>query len=306
MAGGAAMMVGRFVGVTHGGDQVSSTTSPISTSSSSARVDKSQYDLFHPLPASQLRDMETDRPNVTNSPHTIDPGWVQLEAGLVEYSYNRDRYHGAKARNEAWTIGQMNVRVGILDNLELNALINPYVFTHDRDDIAHLTTRDSGIGEIIIGGKVNLFGNDSTEADEPWRAAMAIQPQFKLPSIDDRIGNGYFECSVGAPLEINLPHGFHLDLQPTVAHVRNTTNTGDATTFQGAVSLDHIVFSKLDVYIEYVVNYSTEAHTQPTEALDVGGTYPLSENLQLDAGCFIGLNKATPTIDVTLGVSFRF
>jgi hypothetical protein len=36
--------------------------------------DRSQYTLFNPTPDGQLRDMDTDRPNITNTPHTIDVG----------------------------------------------------------------------------------------------------------------------------------------------------------------------------------------------------------------------------------------
>ena len=31
--------------------------------------------------------MDTDRPNITNTPHTIDAGHLQIEAGAADYAY---------------------------------------------------------------------------------------------------------------------------------------------------------------------------------------------------------------------------
>ena len=43
--------------------------SPLARANSdSAPFDKSQYDLFNPVPDDALRGMDTDRPNITNTP----------------------------------------------------------------------------------------------------------------------------------------------------------------------------------------------------------------------------------------------
>ncbi|SEH88045.1 transporter [Epilithonimonas hominis] len=41
------------------------------------------YSLFKPVPKEQMRDMETDRPDVTESPYTIDAGHFQYETDMV-------------------------------------------------------------------------------------------------------------------------------------------------------------------------------------------------------------------------------
>jgi len=44
---------------------------------------KTKYNLFHPVPKEQLRDMETDRPDITESPITTDAGHIQVEKKSV-------------------------------------------------------------------------------------------------------------------------------------------------------------------------------------------------------------------------------
>ena len=48
-------------------------------------ADKSSYTLFNPTPDRLLRDMTTDRPDVTESPFTVDAGHIQIESNLFGY-----------------------------------------------------------------------------------------------------------------------------------------------------------------------------------------------------------------------------
>ena len=41
--------------------------------------DKSAYSFFNRTPETQLRELVTDRPDLTESPYTVDAGWWQLE-----------------------------------------------------------------------------------------------------------------------------------------------------------------------------------------------------------------------------------
>ena len=48
--------------------------------------DKSRFTLFNPTPRALMRDMDTDRPDTTESPYTVDAGHVQIEFSLTEYA----------------------------------------------------------------------------------------------------------------------------------------------------------------------------------------------------------------------------
>jgi hypothetical protein len=265
--------------------------------------DKWQYMVFNPTPDNQLRDMDTDRPNVTNTPHTIDAGHWQIETGVMDYAYYRDDSSGDNVRSDAFAFGQFNFRLGVLNNLELNAVVHAYETDREHNISSHATFCASGFGDMIVGGKLNFWGNEGNDA--VGYTALAIQPQFKFPTARNDMGNGRFEFSVAAPFLANLPAGFHVGLQPGVSQERNCSNTGYVTGFPGSVSLDRVVCGNLDVYLEYACDVSTEKHATAPQTIDMGGTYPLTKNIVLDAGVNVGLNRASNNVEVLTGISIR-
>ncbi|HEX4054932.1 MAG TPA: transporter [Tepidisphaeraceae bacterium] len=274
-----------------------------STIASTQPSDKWHYTLLHPTPSDQLRDMDTDRPNKTNTPHTIDAGHLQIETGAFDYTYDRDRYRGANARIETLGLGQFNFRLGILNDLELNAIVNSYDFLRYSDYVANQSMRQNGFGDTVVGGKLNFWGNES--GDDLWATAFGIQPQFKIPTARRELGNGHAELFVGLPFLMNLPAGFHLGIQPTISWQRNVENSGDVTGWQNSASIDRVFFGNVDIYVEYWSLVTTEFHQESQQTLDVGFTYPLNDNVVLDTGANIGLNKASNTLEWVAGVSVR-
>jgi hypothetical protein len=266
--------------------------------------DTGPFTLFNPTPEDQLRGMDTDRPNITNTPHTIDAGHLQIETGFVDYSYYRNDSSGVNIRQDDFTFGEFNFRLGVLNNLELNAVIDPYDLAETHDFSAGTNSRAGGFGDTVLGGKLNLWGDNS--GDGVWDNALAIQPQFKIPTARDTIGDGRFEFSVVAPFLMNLPAGFHLGLQPGVSYERSVANTGYVTGFPSAASIDRVVLANLDIYIEYACDPTTERHTEIEQTIDVGGTYPLNDNVVLDTGVNFGLSRASNNVEVLAGVSVRF
>ena len=273
------------------------------TTSTNPLPDKWNYTLFNPTPADLLRDMDTDRPNKTNTPHTIDAGYLQLETGAFDYTYFRDRFQGANVRTETLDLGQFNFRVGILNDLELNAVINSVDFLRNTDYAANQSSRQNGFGDTVVGGKLNLWGNDG--ADDVWATSLGIQPQFKIPTARQNLGNGHGELFVGVPFLMNLPADVHLGLETTVSWERNAENTGDVTGWQNSASIDRVFFGNFDIYLEYWSHVSTERHLEAQQTIDTGFTYPLNDNVVLDTGLNFGLNKSSTTFEWLAGVSVR-
>jgi hypothetical protein len=276
---------------------------PTSTSAP-ADSDKAQYTLFNPTPAAQLREMDTDRPNVTNTPHTIDAGHLQIETGLVDYVHNRSHVSGSVVKSDNLALAESDFRLGISNNLEINVVIDPYQIDRTNDATRNETTYARGFGDTVVGGKLNFWGNDA--GDRTWASGLAIQPQFKFPTASDSVGNGHFECSFAFPFLMNLPSGFHLGLQTGASLERNTTNDGDVAGMQNAISIDRVVISNLDIYLEYASNVTTQNHVEAVQSIDVGGTYPLNDNIVLDTGLAFGLNKASNNFELLAGISLRF
>jgi hypothetical protein len=273
------------------------------TTAATTQPSKWEYNLLNPTPSDQLRGMDTDRPNVTNTPHTIDAGHLQIEAGIIDYAYFRDDSPGNNVREDDLDFGQFNFRLGVLNNLEINAVVDAYDLVQVHDYDAGTSFRAGSFGDTVIGGKLNLWGDES--GDSAWETAMAIQPQFKLPTARNNVGNGYFEFEVDAPFLMNLPAGFHLGLQPGVSYERNSDDSGYVTGFPMSISVDRVVVGNLDVYVEYASDVTTEKHVETEQTIDVGGTYPLTDNIVLDTGVNLGLNRASNNVEVLAGISVR-
>lgn len=278
---------------------------PVSTTQAATEPrDKWCYTLFDPVPMDDLRDMDTDRPNKTNTPHTIDAGHLQIETGAFDYTSYRDRYQGANARMETLNLGQFNFRLGVLNDLELNAIVNAVDFQRTTDYAADQSVRQGGLGDTVVGGKLNLWGNDGDDAT--WASALGIQPQFKIPTAREDLGNAHPELFVGVPFLMNLPDGFHLGLQTTVSWERSVYNTGDVTGWQNSASVDRVFFDNFDIYLEYWSEATTERHQEAMQTLDVGVTYPVNDNIVLDTGVNLGLNHASTSVEWLAGISVRF
>jgi hypothetical protein len=267
-------------------------------------ADKSQYTLLDPVPGDLLRDMDTDRPNFTNTPHTIDAGHLQIETGLVDATHFHDRTRGGDSSTDALTLGHVNVRLGVLDDLEINAAIDSYGRLTSTDHVSGQSTRRDGFGDAVIGGKLNIWGKDG--GDNAWATALAIQPQIKLPTAHGALGNGHVEEAIGAPFLVNLVDGFHLGLETAASRERNRANTGYVAGWQNSASVDRLILGNLDIYLEDALHATNETHAQPTQSIDIGFTYPVRDNLVIDSGAFVGVNRATPQLEWTSGVSIRF
>lgn len=272
--------------------------------SSDAPPDKGPYSLVSPTPNDQLRSMDTDRPNKTNTPHTIDAGHAQVEMGFFDYVHNHDRSHGADTTTDLLVLGHVNLRLGMLNNFEVNLATDSYDRVWSKDRLANTSTRQNGIGDTVVGGKLNLWGNEG--GDAVWATGLAIQPQLKIPTAQRDLGNKHTELFVGVPFVVNLPAEFHLGLQTAVSWERNLANTGDVTGWQNSASIDRVFFNTVDVYVEYWSHVSTERHQQPQQTVDVGLIYPLADNITLDLGTVVGVNRASNTIEALAGMSVRF
>ena len=66
------------------------------------------------------------------------------------------------------------------------------------------------------------------------------------------------------------------------------------------------MFDKLDLYVEYAAAATTKKHVEAGQTIDVGGTYALTDNVVLDTGLNLGLNKASNNVEILAGISVRF
>ena len=193
---------------------------------------------------------------------------------------------------------------GLTNYLEVNAAVSLFNSVPLPNSNGIGFSRHNGIGDLYLGGKLNFWGNDSN--DKPWSSALAIQPQFKIPSASGQVGNGHFEATVGFPFLMNLPLDLHLGLETFLSDQRNLANTSAVLGWQNSISIDRVFFEKFDFYLEYWAGITTEHHTKAQQTLDIGVIYALTDSVALDTGVNFGLNNASTDYEWVAGVTVRF
>jgi len=258
---------------------------------------KSAYNLFHPTPRDQMREMSTDRPDQTESPFTVDAGHLQVEMDLGYAEFTRSHSGGADQDSTTWGVIPVNLKLGLLDNVDVQFLVNPYL--HSRvEGLPGGAVAAAGFGDVLTRVKVNFWGNNG------GRTAFAIMPFVKWPLPQSGLRNGTFEGGVIFPFAVDLGGGWSLGAMTEYDFVSADSGRRVAQ-FVNSVAVGRSVTSKLGVYAEFYARSRRERDFRWQGQADTGWTYALGPNLQLDAGCNFGVTASAPDFRPFIGLSFR-
>jgi hypothetical protein len=258
--------------------------------------DKSGYNLFYPTPHVLMRELTPDRPDKTESPYTVDAGHFQLEMDVVTFTLNRSN----GARTEAWNVAPVNIKIGLLNNVDLQVIFDNYLYVHTEDRQAHKMTTQSGVGDFTTRLKINLWGNDG------GKTAFGFLPFVKFPTNTDHLGNDAVEGGVIFPLAVKLPAGWDMGLETGSSFLRNEQDRGYHAEFVNMVTVGHELIGKLGGYLEFFSSVSTERGSSWVGTVDLGLTYGLTETIQLDAGVNLGVTRSADDVDAFTGLTVRF
>ncbi len=261
-------------------------------------ADKSNYSLFDPTPVDQERSFCTDRPTKSNFPCTVDAGHVLYEADAFNWSYN----HNGALTQDTYLFTNPTFKLGLTNRIDIEANITPLeeILTHDK--ASGSKTDLTGNGDLYLRVKYNLVGNDSGDI------AVTLLPYVKLPTAEPGIGNKSVEEGIITPLSFVLPKNFLLILDPEIDELRNISDQGYHTSYQGLMNLSHsLLVDSVTMYGELWSQDNRDPSGVIAESsLDLAITWLAQPNLQLDVGTNIGLNHATPDFQSYVGISQRF
>ncbi len=263
-------------------------------------ADKSGYHLFKPTPRDQMREMSTDRPDKTESPYTVDAGHFQIEMDVLNYSHDRHNPERQNIRVESVSIAPINLKAGLRNNVDLQLVVEPYTSVRIKDHETPGRARHQGFGDVTPRLKVNLWGNDGGPT------ALALMPYVKLPTNQDGIGNNSVEGGVILPLAVELPCGFGMGLMTQFDFIRDESGGGHHPEFINTITFSHDLVGDLGGYVEFFSLVSSESGSPWVGTFDMGLTYGLTEDIQLDAGINVGVTRSAEDLNPFLGVSWRF
>jgi hypothetical protein len=247
--------------------------------------------------AQELRPFCADRPGLGTPACTVDAGHVMVELGAIDWSHAQD----AAVRSDSWTAGDLLLRLGVTDTLEVQAGWTAFgaVRTYDRATGAH--ARSSGAGDVTLAVRQNISHPDGSGF------SAAVMPFATLPVGGATIGAGDWGAGVILPLSYSLNDIFGIALTPEVDAAVDGDRRGRHLAFGSVIGLSAQLNPKLSSAIEFqAVRDQDPAGHATQELASLSLAWQPKDGLQFDTGAVAGLNAASPDIELYVGVARRF
>lgn len=223
--------------------------------------------------------ISTDRPDFVDAPEVVGPGRIQLETGVLQSKESRGT--------------PLLLRVGVADNLELRLESDGRLT--DRSDPA----RTRGWGDSAVSFKWQVREGEGGAPS----VGLIMQADFATGSREFK-GNGT-RPSFRVPIEWELPHDLELGVMPGY-YMDRDEHGRHVSTGQFGVTLAKNLGERAYTFVEVAAPRIARARDGGTTAsFDFGGGYSFTHDLHVDAGFMVGLNRRTPDLAFTVGLSVR-
>lgn len=241
--------------------------------------------LSAPAASPVLRELSTDRPDTTESPHTVDAGHFQFEMEIA--AWERD------GSSRTLHLGELNLKAGLAHDLDLQ-LVLP-LFSRTRGGA-------EGFGDIEVRLKKNLWGNDSGST------ALAVMPFVKIPTAHADLGNGKWEGGLIVPFAFELPGGWSAAVMAQIDLAADETDgNGYHAAFVNSATASHGLTESTAFFLELVSVLSAEKNGAPAEAyFNAGLTWAVTPQWQVDGGLRTGLTGDSTDFTPFVGLSAKF
>ena len=230
--------------------------------------------------------IQTDRPDQSESPVVIPVNHFQIESGIV---FEKDTEDGLTTKSLSYP--SLLLRYGVFKNFELRLGMEN---VHTSSEINGLQVNSYGIKPVNIGFKVNVCGEKGLRPDAGivinWDLPKIASDDYKEYNLSTSI-NLVFNNSLSDNLSAGYNLGFSWDGE-----------TAEATYFY-TLSFGYELTKHLSCFLE---GYGfIPEQTQADHRLDFGMSLIALNNLSFDASAGFGITKNAPDFFVNGGVSIR-
>jgi len=243
-------------------------------------------------PYADHMELITDRPDRSESSHTVPRGSMQIESG-----WGFARHEEGRITEERHEILGSLLRYGLNDRVEFRLGWSGYLRQSGAGEI------EKGAGDATLGTKIFMWEEKGVLPEAAFLAGVSLpvgeehftshepDPSFRYAfshSLSDRFGLSY---NLGASWVTELH-------QPDEKHTHSFFN------YTAAFSME--LNSRMGLFTEFFGDIPFNSGHLPANNLDGGLTFLILENLQLDLAAGAGLSKETDDWFLGLGVSARF
>jgi hypothetical protein len=251
-----------------------------------------------PARAEGLGPICPDRPGRGTSPCTLAAGHAQLELGLLDDSFQ----HRSGVTTDTDTVGSLLAKWGVNNRLDVEAGMALAQFQRVHD--AGGTVTASGIGDLFLHAKYNPLAGSPANGSSP--VALVLDPFLKLPTAGGGLGNGAVEGGMVLPMSYDLGGNWSLAMTPETDILLDASGSGHHANLVNVVGLGRS-FGPFSLGVELWSGQNLDpAGTVSQYSFDLDAAYLAGNDTQLDCGLNLGLNRATPDVEIYFGISRRF
>lgn len=235
-----------------------------------------------------------NRPSIGESGCTTEPGHVQLEASLGDWTKALD----ADGRTDTVLVGDLQARFGLTRAAELQIGWTP--FSHHRSRDMGVETVN-GVGDVQIGLRRNLRHPDGKGL------SFAIEPSVVIPTGRHPTGGGAWGVGVVVPVTLDLTDKLQFQLTNEVSAERDDEAHGRHFLSNEVAGLAIDLSDKVTVNAEaqWQHDHDPSGHTRPLLAAGSIAWQP-RRGVQLDALVGAGLNRDAPDLRLIAGGAIGF
>lgn len=251
-----------------------------------------KYSLFNPVPESLMREMETDRPDVTESAYTVDAGHFQYETDLIRLI----KETSDSRQTSTVLINHGNLKIGITGSTAIQIGFETYGIQKQRDLFSGSMQTSSGFGDINFRIKQNLIGNDG------GNFVLAVLPYIKFPTsgYDDE---SRFEGGLIVPMLYKMPGEWKLGFQVEVDRLKDTDQPAMHTELLQTLTISHSIIKGIDGIAETYYTYDFKNH-QLANYINAAVEIDVAKDFKIDAGLNYGIQHQSQK-HYFIGASYR-
>lgn len=250
-----------------------------------------------PAAAQDLRELCGDRPGLGTSPCTVDSGHLQIETGLAGWTVD----NRADKRLDTLALGELLARYGATNHTEVRLGWTAIAHSRLHDRTTGETNKIIGTGDVTIGIKQNLVRPSGDEL------SVAVLPSITLPVGKTPIGAGTWGVAFEAPLQYKLDKILQVQFTPEIDATPNESGSGRHLRYGSVVGLGIDLSEKVDLDLEMQALRDQDPDGHVTQAfVALAASYAAHDQIQIDAGTVMGLNRDSADLQLYIGLTRKF
>lgn len=250
-----------------------------------------------PRPA--LRELCSERPGLATAACTVDPGHVQVELGLGEWTLDRN----PEQRQDRIDLGEILLRYGLGKTTELQLGWTAFGHVRTVDRAKGTISTAQGVGDVTIGMKQNL----RHPAEGKMGFAMAALSFVTLPVGKNEVGDGDWSAGLILPMSYKFSDVVSFAISPEIDAAANEDGNGRHLAYGAAFGFQVHVAKAVRLSPELqIVRDDDPGKSATMSSASLSLDVRVQKMTQVDIQAVAGVNRDTPDIRLLAGVTHKF